>query len=58
MPKFRYTAIDVFTCGDSVRIGDACALLTREFQSKRPVQMGFARGEQMFPDARQNEWDS
>ncbi len=47
-PENRYAAIDVFTCGDSVRIGDACALLTREFQSKRPVQREFARGEQLF----------
>ena len=44
-PEHRYAAIDVFTCGDSVQINVATALLAREFRSKRPVQRRFTRGD-------------
>ncbi|MFN0315422.1 MAG: adenosylmethionine decarboxylase [Burkholderiales bacterium] len=49
-PENRYAAIDVFTCGDSVHIEKACDLLSQAFQSKRPVQLSFARGEQLTRD--------
>ena len=44
-PEHRYAAVDVFTCGDSVQMDVATALLAREFQSKRPVQRRFTRGD-------------
>jgi S-adenosylmethionine decarboxylase len=44
-PEHRYAAIDVFTCGDSVQMDVATALLAREFRSRRPVQRRFTRGE-------------
>lgn len=46
-PEKRYAAIDVFTCGTSVRTDAAIAFLTREFRSKRPLQRHFARGDQV-----------
>ena len=44
-PENRYAAIDVFTCGENVQMDVASAFLTREFQSKRPVQRRFTRGD-------------
>ena len=44
-PEHRYAAVDVFTCGDSVQMDVATALLAREFRSKRPVQRRFTRGD-------------
>lgn len=44
-PEHRYAAIDVFTCGDSVQMDVATALLAREFRSRRPVQRHFTRGD-------------
>ena len=44
-PEHRYAAVDVFTCGESVQINVATALLAREFRSKRPVQRRFTRGD-------------
>jgi S-adenosylmethionine decarboxylase proenzyme len=44
-PENRYAAVDVFTCGESVRMEVASAFLTRAFRSKRSVQRHFARGE-------------
>ena len=44
-PEHRYAAVDVFTCGDSVQMDVATALLAREFRSRRPVQRRFTRGD-------------
>ena len=44
-PENRYAAVDVFTCGESVRMEVASAFLTRAFRSKRSVQRHFARGD-------------
>ena len=44
-PEHRYAAVDVFTCGDSVQMDVATALLAREFRSGRPVQRRFTRGD-------------
>jgi len=49
-PENRYAAIDVFTCGENVRMDLACAFLTRAFRSKRPVQRSFTRGDHVFSD--------
>jgi len=43
-PENRYAAIDVFTCGQNVRIDVASANLKRAFCSKRAVQRRFSRG--------------
>ena len=45
-PENRYAAIDVFTCGENVRMDVATAFLKREFRSKRAVQRRFRRGDQ------------
>jgi S-adenosylmethionine decarboxylase len=44
-PEHRYAAVDVFTCGETVQMDVATALLAREFRSKRPVQRRFTRGD-------------
>lgn len=44
-PEHRYAAVDVFTCGETVQMDAATALLAREFRSKRPVQRRFTRGD-------------
>jgi S-adenosylmethionine decarboxylase len=44
-PEHRYAAVDVFTCGETVQMEAATALLAREFRSKRPVQRRFTRGD-------------
>jgi len=44
-PEHRYAAVDVFTCGDSVQMDVATAMLAREFRSRRPVQRRFTRGD-------------
>jgi S-adenosylmethionine decarboxylase proenzyme len=44
-PENRYAAVDVFTCGESVRMGVASAFLTRAFRSRRSIQRCFARGD-------------
>jgi S-adenosylmethionine decarboxylase len=49
-PENRYAAIDVFTCGENVRMDVASALLIREFRSKRPVQRRFTRGDHVLAD--------
>ena len=46
-PENRYAAIDVFTCGENVRMDVASAFLKRAFQSKRAVQKSFSRGDQL-----------
>jgi S-adenosylmethionine decarboxylase proenzyme len=46
-PENRYAAIDVFTCGENVRMDVASAFLKRAFQSKRAVQTTFSRGDQL-----------
>jgi S-adenosylmethionine decarboxylase len=49
-PENRYAAIDVFTCGENIRIDAACAFLTSEFRSRRPVQQRFTRGDHAVAD--------
>ncbi len=49
-PENRYAAIDVFTCGENVRMDVASALLIRAFRSKRPVQRRFTRGDHILVD--------
>jgi S-adenosylmethionine decarboxylase len=49
-PENRYAAIDVFTCGQNVRMDVASALLIREFRSKRPVQRRFTRGDHVLAE--------
>ena len=44
-PENRYAAIDVFTCGQNVRMDVASAFLKREFRAGRAVQRRFARGD-------------
>jgi S-adenosylmethionine decarboxylase len=44
-PERRYAAVDIFTCGEKVRMDVASAFLTRAFRSKRPLQWRFARGD-------------
>jgi S-adenosylmethionine decarboxylase proenzyme len=51
-PENRYAAIDVFTCGENIRMDATSAFLTRKFQSKRAVQRRFTRGDQVFVDRR------
>jgi len=51
-PEMRYVAIDVFTCGESVRMDVASALLARAFRAKRSVQRHFTRGELIWTNSR------
>jgi len=44
-PENRYAAIDVFTCGESVRTEIATAFLARAFGSRRSVHRNFTRGD-------------
>lgn len=44
-PEKRYAAIDVFTCGESVRTDIATAFLARAFCAKRSVHRNFTRGD-------------
>ena len=46
-PESHYAAVDVFTCGSNVRMDVASAHLTREFESRNPVQRRFSRGERI-----------
>lgn len=43
-PENRYAAIDVFTCGETVRMDVASAFLQRAFRAGRSVQRTFTRG--------------
>lgn len=45
-PEHRYAAVDVFTCGENVRMDVASAFLKREFRAGRSRQRRFARGDQ------------
>jgi len=49
-PEKRYAAIDIFTCGEKVRMDVASESLKRAFQSGRSVEKAFARGDQMSAD--------
>jgi S-adenosylmethionine decarboxylase len=44
-PEHRYAAVDVFTCGENVRVDVASAVLIRAFRSRRPQQRSFTRGD-------------
>jgi S-adenosylmethionine decarboxylase proenzyme len=45
-PERRYAAIDLFTCGENVRVNIASEFLERAFRSGRSVQRHFTRGDQ------------
>ena len=45
-PEHRYAAIDVFTCGENVRVDVASAILQREFRAGRVGQRCFTRGDE------------
>jgi len=44
-PEHRYAAIDIFTCGTTVRLDVAVSFLIKAFGSARPIQRSLARGE-------------
>jgi S-adenosylmethionine decarboxylase proenzyme len=44
-PENRYAAIDIFTCGESVRIDVASTFLKRAFRARRSVKRSFTRGD-------------
>ena len=44
-PENRYAAVDIFTCGESVRIDVASAFLKRAFRARRSVKRSFTRGD-------------
>src|SRR5215831_14960015 len=46
-PENRYAAVDVFTCGENVRMDVASAHLRREFRAGRSNQKSFPRGDQL-----------
>ena len=48
-PENRYVAVDVFTCGENVRMDVASAYLEREFRARHAVQRRFSRGERAAP---------
>jgi S-adenosylmethionine decarboxylase len=50
-PEHRYAAIDVFTCGENVRMDVASAFLTKAFRSRRPLQRCFTRGDDVAADS-------
>jgi S-adenosylmethionine decarboxylase proenzyme len=51
-PENRYAAIDVFTCGENVRMDVASAFLKREFRARRSVQKRFVRGDKAADPSR------
>jgi S-adenosylmethionine decarboxylase len=46
-PENRYAAVDVFTCGENVRMDVASAHLKREFRAGRSSQRRFKRGDRI-----------
>ena len=46
-PENRYAAVDIFTCGETVRIDLASALLRRAFRAGRAVERSFTRGDKL-----------
>jgi spermidine synthase len=48
-PENRYAAVDIFTCGESVRIEVASAFLKRAFRAGRSVKQSFKRGDRASP---------
>ena len=46
-PENRYAAVDVFTCGENVRMEVASAHLKREFRAGRSNQRRFKRGDRI-----------
>ena len=44
-PENRYAAVDIFTCGESVRIDIASAFLKRAFRAGRSEKRNFTRGD-------------
>ena len=51
-PENRYAAVDVFTCGENVRMDVASAYLEREFRARHTVQRRFNRGDRAANRAR------
>jgi S-adenosylmethionine decarboxylase proenzyme len=46
-PELRYAAIDIFTCGSSVKMELATEYLSRKFAARRLMQRAFTRGERL-----------
>jgi S-adenosylmethionine decarboxylase proenzyme len=44
-PENRYAAVDIFTCGETVRINLASAVLKQAFRAGRAVKRSFTRGD-------------
>lgn len=49
-PEYGYAAVDIFTCGDTLRSEVAAQYLVEKFQSRRPALMELKRG--LIPDSK------
>ncbi|MEK6690652.1 MAG: adenosylmethionine decarboxylase [Nitrospirota bacterium] len=43
-PEYNYAAVDIFTCGETIKPEDAAAYLIKRFQSKNPSIVEMRRG--------------
>lgn len=43
-PEHRYAAVDVFSCGTTLKAANAAKFLVRQFRSARPVMVEMRRG--------------
>ncbi len=43
-PEYGYAAVDIFTCGETIKPEDAAAYLIKRFQSKNPSIVEMKRG--------------
>ncbi len=50
-PEYSYAAVDIFTCGDTSRLGEATEFIARAFDSKDRSTVTMQRG-QFDPSAR------
>jgi len=48
-PEYRYAAVDIFSCGDSLKPAEAAAYLVEQFQANRASCVEVKRG--MFPSS-------
>jgi S-adenosylmethionine decarboxylase len=46
-PEYRYAAVDIFSCGDTLKPGEAAAYLVEQFQASRASCVEVKRG--VFP---------
>jgi len=54
-PENRYAAVDIFTCGESVRLDVASAFLKRAFVAGSAVKRSFTRGDRAAAAHRRNK---